>query len=90
MINNEFGNVPAVSFATLVLSQKCLRARNRESSDFEDPPFTDEDAPGLPASPAVQAIIPTYKFSCDCVNITSWETYVQHNLPGVETFSYSD
>ena len=25
----------------------------------------------------MQAIIPTYKFYCDCVNITSWETYVQ-------------
>ena len=25
----------------------------------------------------MQAIIPTYKFYCDCVNVTSWETYVQ-------------
>ena len=46
-------------------------------SDFDDPPFDDDNNRGLPASPAVQAIIPTYKFYCDCVNITSWETYVQ-------------
>ena len=49
----------------------------RGSSDPDDPPFNDANNNGLPASPAVQAIIPTYKFYCDCVNITSWETYVQ-------------
>ena len=46
-------------------------------TDLNDPPFNDDNNDGLPASPAVQAIIPTYKFYCDCVNITSWETYVQ-------------
>ena len=49
----------------------------RGISDPDDPPFNDDNSDGLPASPAVQAIIPTYKFYCDCVNITSWETYVQ-------------
>ena len=49
----------------------------RGSSDPDDPPFNDDNNRGLPASPAVQAIIPTYKFYCDCVNITSWQTYVQ-------------
>lgn len=29
------------------------------------------------ARPAVQAIVTTYRFTCDCVIITSWETYVQ-------------
>ena len=45
-------------------------------SDSDDPPLNDGNNDGLPASSAVQAIIPTYKFYCDCVNITSWETYV--------------
>ena len=58
-------------------SQNCLGANRRGSSDPDDPPFNDDNNDGLPASPAVQAIIPTYKFYCDCVNITSWETYVQ-------------
>ena len=41
------------------------------------PPFYDDKKDPLPASNAVQAIITTYKFNCNCVNITSWETYVQ-------------
>ena len=49
----------------------------KRGSDPDDPPFNDDNNDGLPASPAVQAIIPTYKFYCNCVNITSWETYVQ-------------
>ena len=49
----------------------------RGSSDPDDPPLNDDNNRGLPASPAVQAIIPTYKFDCNCVNITSWETYLQ-------------
>ena len=57
----------------------------RGFSDPDDPPFNDDNSDGLPASPAVQAIIPTYKFYCDCVNITSWETYVQ---PGGRNHQY--
>ncbi len=53
----------------------CLQALRR-NSDPTEPPFNDNDYSPLPASYAVQAIIPTYKFSCDCVNITSWETYL--------------
>ena len=67
----------------LALSQRCLGVLKRGSSDPDDPPFNDDNNRGLPASPAVQAIIPTYKFYCDCVNITSWETYVQ---PGGRNF----
>jgi len=41
------------------------------------PPFQDDNKNDpLPASPAVQAIITSYKFTCDCA-ITSWETYVE-------------
>ena len=62
----------------LVISKECLGVLRRGSSDPDDPPFNDNNGnPKLPARPAVQAIIPTYKFYCDCVNITSWETYVQ-------------
>ena len=31
----------------------------------------------MPVRNAVQAIITTYKFYCDCANITSWETYIE-------------
>jgi len=63
-----------------VFTQTCLRALWRDS-DLREPPFYDNNAPGLLASPAVQAIIPTYRFYCDCVNITSWETYVYPDSP---------
>ena len=65
------------SSSLLVISQNCLGVLKRGSSDPDNPPFNDNNNRGLSASPAVQAIIPTYKFYCDCVNITSWETYVQ-------------
>ena len=69
--------------ASQASSQNCLGANRRGSSDPDDPPFNDDNNRALPASPAVQAIIPTYKFNCNCVNITSWETYVQ---PGGRSF----
>ena len=57
--------------------QICLKALNSDT-DPSDPPFNDDNNNSpLPADNAVQAIITTYKFYCDCVNITSWETYVQ-------------
>ena len=56
--------------------QICLKAL-RTDTEPSDPPFYDDDFDSLPADNAVQAIITTYKFYCDCVNITSWETYVQ-------------
>ena len=57
--------------------QICLKALNSDT-DPSDPPFNDNNNNSpLPADNAVQAIITTYKFYCDCVNITSWETYVQ-------------
>ena len=62
-------------------SQGCLRVTKRGSSP-SDPPFNDNNGnPRLQAP--VQAIITTYRFYCDCVNITSWETYVQ---PGGRNF----
>ena len=64
------------SLGTLVSGQGCLRALKR-NSEPSDPPFDDRDYDPLLASNAVQAIITTYKFYCDCVNITSWETYVE-------------
>ena len=64
------------SIGTLVSGQGCLRALKR-NSEPSDPPFDDQDYDPLLASNAVQAIITTYKFYCDCVNITSWETYVK-------------
>ncbi len=65
-----------------VSSQGCLRVAKR-GSDPSDPPFDDDNNSPLPANDAVQAIITTYRFYCDCVNITSWETYVQ---PGGRNF----
>ena len=59
-------------------TQECLKAFLR-NNDLGNPPFSNINVHGLTASPAVQAIIPTYKFYCDCVNITSWETYVFRN-----------
>ena len=57
--------------------QICLKALRR-NTEPSDPPFYDDNSNRpLPADDAVQAIITTYKFYCDCVNITSWETYVQ-------------
>ena len=57
--------------------QICLKALRR-NTEPSDPPFYDDNSNSpLPADNAVQAIITTYKFYCDCVNITSWETYVQ-------------
>ena len=73
----EFELPHIFSSASQVSSQKCLGANKRGSSDPDDPPFNDDNNRALPASPAVQAIIPTYKFNCNCVNITSWETYLQ-------------
>ena len=63
--------------ASQVYSQTCFGAKKRGDSNLNDPPFNGDNNNVLPASPAVQAIIPTYKFNCNCVNITSWETYVQ-------------
>ena len=60
--------------------QICLKALRR-NTEPSDPPFRDENFDSLPADNAVQAIITTYKFYCDCVNITSWETYVQPGGP---------
>ena len=62
----------------LVWGQGCLRASKR-GSDATDPPFNDDNNEALPADNNVQAIITTYKFhqDCGCVNITTWETYVQ-------------
>ena len=57
--------------------QGCLRTLQRHS-DPREPPYRDNNRwPRLPVRNAVQAIITTYKFYCDCVNITSWETYVE-------------
>ena len=56
--------------------QICLKALRR-NTEPSHPPFYDDNFNSLPADNAVQAIITTYKFYCDCVNITSWETYVQ-------------
>ncbi len=58
-----------------VTGQTCLRA-NKRNEDFAEPPFIDSNAAPLRANPAVQAIVPTYRFLCNCVIITSWETYV--------------
>ena len=66
----------------IAAGQNCLRVSKRDS-DPSDPPFNDDDNSPLPAIDAVQAIITTYRFYCDCVNITSWETYVQ---PGGRNF----
>ena len=63
--------------------QICLKALRR-NAETSDPPFCDGNFDSLPADDAVQAIITTYKFYCDCVNITSWETYVQ---PGRDHFN---
>ena len=65
--------------------QICLKALRR-NTEPSDPPFYDGNFNSLPADDAVQAIITTYKFYCDCVNITSWETYVQ---PGGRRFTLS-
>ena len=59
-----------------VSGQICLKALRR-NTEPSHPPFYDDNFDSLPADNAVQAIITTYKFYCDCVNITSWETYVQ-------------
>ncbi len=73
----------------IAAGQNCLGVSKRDSdpsegrSDPSDPPFNDDSNSPLPAIDAVQAIITTYKFKCDCVNITSWETYVQ---PGGRNF----
>ena len=61
--------------------QICLKVLRR-NAEPSDPPFEDNNRSPLPADNAVQAIITTYKFYCDCVNITSWETYVQPGGPG--------
>ena len=66
-----------------VSGQICLKALKRDTEP-SDPPFYDANFGSLPADDAVQAIITTYKFYCDCVNITSWETYVQ---PGSGAFT---
>ena len=63
-----------------VSGQICLKALKRDTEP-SDPPFEDNNFSPLPADNAVQAIITTYKFYCDCVNITSWETYVQPGGP---------
>ena len=61
--------------------QVCLKALRR-NTEPSDPPFYDDNFNSLPTDDAVQAIITTYKFYCDCVNITSWETYVHPAGPG--------
>ncbi len=55
----------------LVSSQGCLRVTKRGSSP-SDSPCNDDNNDALPANDAVQAIITTYRFYCDCVNITSF------------------
>ena len=77
-----FTKLSSVLFSLVVYlasTQGCLKAFLR-NYELADPPFNDDDNNGLPASPAVQAIIPTYKFYCNCVNITSWETYVSRSI----------
>ena len=74
-----------LSIGYLVTGQGCLRALTRDDEP-NDPPFNDDNNNPLPASNAVQAIITTYKFYCDCVNITTWETYIQS---GQEIYSES-
>ncbi len=59
----------------IALGDDCMHALRR-SSGTSDPPFRDGNFVPLPSSNAVQAIITTYQFHCNC-SITSWETYVQ-------------
>ena len=66
----------------LVHGQNCLLGLN--NGEREEPPFRDGNLRPLPTSRTVQAIVKTYQFFCNCVNITAWETYVQ---PGGEDHS---
>ncbi len=76
--NMKYYNSHSIYFAgDQVLNTKCLKALEKESG-LSDPPFRDDNKNSpLPAHNAVQAIITTLQFYCDCVNITSWETFVQ-------------
>jgi len=47
------------------------------NGDHEEPPFRDRNFSPLDTERTVQAIVTTYQFFCNCVNITAWETYVE-------------
>ncbi len=74
-LNTWYINV-STSSGSLVSGQGCLRALNSDSAPV-DPPFKDKNSKTLPSTNAVQAIVTSYQFYCDCVNITRWETFVQ-------------